>query len=210
MAAAKMRWLGRHGTRRGRYAPRLWPVCIVAPCAVAVASVLAWVIYRGLRAVAALRPTPKWGPAFRRCTTCGCRATAQRYTTAADQLGHEKAAVRLAGVMPWPDLPTTGVSNARFALTSCVPTFACLTNPTGSAKDIAKVNKKSGSRSSASFVIISWARARLPHGVVVTWTSRTLPSTAGLLRCEVHRRQDLLLLREIHQRYDFVRGGGSR
>ncbi len=52
---------------------------------------------------------------------------AQRYTTAADQLGHEKPAVRWLVATLWPGLPTTGTSNVKFASTSYAPICACLT-----------------------------------------------------------------------------------
>ena len=129
--AQDTRWR-RHGHARGRYAPRLWPVWLVAPIWVAAASALALVIYLLLRAVAVPRPGPNGGPGSidpldvikTTITVAGfvgavlvgvygyrkqrlvegdahradAEQLAQRYTTAASQLGHEKAAVRLAGV----------------------------------------------------------------------------------------------------------------
>jgi uncharacterized protein YjbI with pentapeptide repeats len=130
MARGK-RWR-RQDHARGRYAPRLWAVWLVAPLWVAAAIAIAVVIYLQLRAVAVPRPGPNGGPAPRdpldviktTITVAGfvgavlvgvygyrkqrlvegdahradAEQLAQRYTTAADQLGHEKAAVRLAGV----------------------------------------------------------------------------------------------------------------
>lgn len=117
---------------RGRYTPHLWRVWLVAPIWVTVASVLAWVIYLRLRAVAVPRAASNGGPAsidpldvikttitvagfvgavlvgvygYRKqrlvegdARRADAEQLAQRYTTAADQLGHEKPAVRLAGV----------------------------------------------------------------------------------------------------------------
>lgn len=125
-------WWRQQDHDRGLYAPRLWPVWLVAPIWVAAAIALAVVIYLRLRAVAVPRPGPNGGPALRdpldviktTITVAGfvgavlvgvygyrkqrlvegearradAEQRAQRYTTAADQLGHEKAAVRLAGV----------------------------------------------------------------------------------------------------------------
>jgi hypothetical protein len=118
---------------RGRYAPHLWPVWLVAPFWVAAAIAIALVIYLQLRAVDAPRPGPNGGLAPRdpldviktTITVAGfigavlvgvygyrkqrlvegdahradAEQLAQRYTTAAEQLGHDKAAVRLAGVV---------------------------------------------------------------------------------------------------------------
>jgi hypothetical protein len=126
------KWPRRQDHARGRYAPRLWPVWLVAPIWVAAAIALAVVIYLQLRAVAVPHAAPNGGPAPRdpldvikiTITVAGfvgavlvgvygyrkqrlvegdarradAEQLAQRYTTAASQLGHEKAAVRLAGV----------------------------------------------------------------------------------------------------------------
>jgi Pentapeptide repeats (9 copies) len=125
-------WWRRQDHARGRYAPHLWPVWLVAPIWVAVAIALAVVIYLQLRAVAVPYASPNGRPASldpldvikTTITVAGfvgavlvgvygyrkqqlaegdahradAEQLAQRYTTAASQLGHEKAAVRLAGV----------------------------------------------------------------------------------------------------------------
>jgi uncharacterized protein YjbI with pentapeptide repeats len=125
------RWR-RQGHARGRYAPRLRPVWLVAPLWVVAATAIAVVIYLQLRAVAVPLPGPNGGPVPRdpfdviktTITVAGfggavlvgvygfrkqrlvegdahradVEQLAQRYTTAAGQLGHEKPAVRLAGV----------------------------------------------------------------------------------------------------------------
>jgi uncharacterized protein YjbI with pentapeptide repeats len=126
------KWWRRQDHARGRYAPRLWSVWLVAPIWVVAAIAIALIIYLQLRAVAVPWPGPNGGPAPRdpldviktTITAAGflgavlvgvygyrkqrlvegdahradAEQLAQRYTTAADQLGHEKAAVRLAGV----------------------------------------------------------------------------------------------------------------
>jgi len=126
------KWWQREDRARGRYAPRLWPVWLAAPLWVAAASLMAWIIYLRLRAVAVPRPGPNGAPpsidpldvikttiavagfigavlvgvyAYRKqrlvegdAHRADAKQLAQRYTTAAEQLGHEKAAVRLAGV----------------------------------------------------------------------------------------------------------------
>ena len=56
-------WWRRQDHARGRYAPRLWPVGLVALSAVLAASALAGGIYLGLLALAASRPGPNGGPA---------------------------------------------------------------------------------------------------------------------------------------------------
>jgi hypothetical protein len=129
--AQDTRWPCRRHAR-GRYAPRLWPVWLVAPIWVVVAISLALVIYLLLWVVAVPRPGPNGGPGSidpldvikTTITVAGfvgavlvgvygyrkqrlvegdahradAEQLAQRYTTAASQLGHEKAAVSLAGV----------------------------------------------------------------------------------------------------------------
>lgn len=127
----RLKWWRRQDHAQGRYAPSLWPVWLVAPIWVMLASALAWVIYLQLWAVAVPRPGPNGGPAsidpldvikttitvagfvgavlvgvygYRKqrlvegdARRADADQLAQRYTTAADQLGHDKAAVRLAG-----------------------------------------------------------------------------------------------------------------
>lgn len=121
MADDKWRW--RQGQGRGRYAPRLWPVWLVAPIWVVAAIALAGIIFLLLRA-AASRPSDVLELVKTTITVAGfvgavlvgvygyrkqrlvegdahrtdAEQLAQRYTTAAEQLGHERAAVRLAGV----------------------------------------------------------------------------------------------------------------
>ena len=112
-------------TRGGvRHAPHLWPVWIAAPIAIIVACALAWVLYQhvlGSSAVVGAKPldvvriTLTLMAGFAAVLTGvyayrkqrlsegdAARADAdqltQRYSTAAEQLGHGKAAVRLAGV----------------------------------------------------------------------------------------------------------------
>lgn len=119
------RWRKSRATgREGRYAPNLWPVWIVAPLAVAAASALSWLVYhsfstsqaaRGaapievvkttLTLMAGLAAVLTGVYAYRKSRLSegdAKRADAEqlthRYSTAAEQLGHEKAAVRLAGV----------------------------------------------------------------------------------------------------------------
>ena len=125
------RWR-RQGRARGRYAPRLWPVWLVAPLWVVAATAIAVVIYLQLRVVAVPLPGSNGGPAprdpldvikttitmagfvgavlvgvygFRKqrlvegdAQRADAEQLAQRYMTAAGQLGHERPAVRLAGV----------------------------------------------------------------------------------------------------------------
>lgn len=129
---ARGKWRQRQDHARGRYAPHLWPVWLVAPIWITAASALAGVIYLLLRAVALRHAAPNGGPAsldpldvikttitvagfvgavlvgvygYRKqrlvegdARRADAEQLAQRYMTAADQLGHEKAAVRLAGV----------------------------------------------------------------------------------------------------------------
>ena len=122
----------REGRTQGRYAPPLWPIWLAALVWVAAASLLAWIIYLQLWAIAVPRPGPNGGPpsidpldvikttitvagfvgavlvgvyGYRKqrlaegdAYRADAEQLAQRYTTAAEQIGHEKAAVRLAGV----------------------------------------------------------------------------------------------------------------
>lgn len=126
------KWWRQGHAARGRYAPPLRPVGLVAASAVLAAIALVGGIYIGLLALAASRPGPNGGPASidpldvirTTITVAGfvgavlvgvygyrkqrlvegdahradAEQLAQRYTTAAGQLGHEKPAVRLAGV----------------------------------------------------------------------------------------------------------------
>ncbi|MFZ0877018.1 MAG: hypothetical protein WAN20_21235 [Pseudonocardiaceae bacterium] len=57
------KWWLRQSRARGRSAPRLWPVWLVAPFLVLAASAHAWGIYLQLRAVAVPHPGPNGGPA---------------------------------------------------------------------------------------------------------------------------------------------------
>lgn len=54
---------------------------------------------------------------------------AEPYTTAAEQLGHGDAAVRLAGVYAMARLADDWDEQQQVASTSCAPTCACPTNP---------------------------------------------------------------------------------
>ena len=112
-------------TRGGvTHAPRLWKVWIAAPVAITVASALGWFLYQRvlvspavhgaapievvkttLALMAALGAVLTGVYAYRKQRLSegdAARADAdqltQRYSTAAEQLGHNKAAVRLAGV----------------------------------------------------------------------------------------------------------------
>ncbi|MFJ9381610.1 hypothetical protein [Streptomyces sp. NPDC101455] len=122
----------RRRTPKGRYAPNLWPVWIVAPIAVIAAGLIGWGIYHqayGFFAHAAARQKPPTTVdvndvlkatvtiltltgavlaglyAYRKqllsegdAHRADASQLADRYTTAAGQLGHDQAAVRLAGV----------------------------------------------------------------------------------------------------------------
>jgi uncharacterized protein YjbI with pentapeptide repeats len=119
------RQLKLRATRGGvRHAPRLWPVWIAAPVALVVASALGWVLYQHVQSSPAVRgaaPVEVVKTTLTLMVALGAvltgvyayrkqrlgegdaaRADAdqltQRYSTAAEQLGHDKAAVRLAGV----------------------------------------------------------------------------------------------------------------
>ncbi|MEU8102058.1 pentapeptide repeat-containing protein [Streptomyces rubiginosohelvolus] len=113
----------------GRHTPNLWPVSLVAPCALLLVAFAAWGLYHGAELLLASGNTGKKPVkvqdvikttitvltlagavlaalyAYRKQlldegTSHRADATqlTERYTKAAEQLGHEQAAVRLAGV----------------------------------------------------------------------------------------------------------------
>ena len=86
---------------------------------------------------------------------------AQRYTTAAGQLGHEKAAVRLAGVYAMARLADDWVEQRQVCLDVLCAYLRMPYEPDPASENIAKVSEKSGTPLSASFVIISKTPALL-------------------------------------------------
>ncbi|MBC9718925.1 hypothetical protein H9Y04_41005 [Streptomyces sp. TRM66268-LWL] len=102
---------------------------------------------------------------------------AERYTTAAEQLGHDQAAVRLAGVYALARLADDWASNDRSASTCSARTCGCRTSLSPQIPAIGRASARSGSRSSEPSVITSGPRTQILPGVRRPLTSPGHSST---------------------------------